>query len=91
MTGEFRPQHEERAFESVYRKYVLPFKARGVPSDILQIVSKMLQSALLFEYFLGLPRSRDHRVILKTSDYAIQCYVGRTWITHEAVGIIIIF
>jgi hypothetical protein len=50
----------------------------------------MLQSALLFEYFLGLPRSRDHRVILKPSDYAIQSYVRRTWITHEAVRIIII-
>ena len=61
-----------------------------IPSDIPQIVSKMLQSALLFEYFLGLPRSRDHRVVLKPSDYAIQSYAGRTWITHEAVGIIII-
>ena len=50
----------------------------------------MLQSALLFEYFLGLPRSRDHQVILKRSDYAIPSYVERTWITHEAVGIIII-
>ena len=50
----------------------------------------MLQSALLFEYFLGLPRSRDHQVILKLSEYAIQSYVQRTWITHEAVGIIII-
>ena len=50
----------------------------------------MLQSALLFEYFLGLPRSGDHRVILKPSDYAIQSYDRRTWITHEAVGIIII-
>lgn len=32
----------------------------------------MLQSALLFEYFLELPRSRDHRVILKQSDFAIK-------------------
>lgn len=50
----------------------------------------MLQSALLFEYFPGLPRSKDHRVILKQSEYAIKSYVRRTWVTHEAVGIIII-
>ena len=50
----------------------------------------MLQSALLFEYFQGSPRSRDHRAILKPSDYAIQSYVQRTWVAHKAVGIIII-